>query len=89
MKSIWDLIKNSTTLLILIYSAITITLMCVAFMAGRDIGYTKGVVAGTTSEYINGVNDGLRTCLDTIMERISQNRKIPQPPPKSEKEETL
>ena len=86
MKSIWDLIKNSTTIIILIYSVITITLMCTAFTAGKDIGYTKGVVAGTTSEYINGVNDGLRTCMETILEKITGEYNVPQ---RIEKDETL
>jgi hypothetical protein len=71
----------------LIYSAITIGLMCVAFTAGRDIGYTKGVVAGTTAEYINGVSDGLRTCLETIAEKaVNREYNIP---PQIEKNETL
>jgi hypothetical protein len=89
MKSILDLIKNSTTILIAVYSIITITLMCAAFIAGRDIGYTKGVVAGTTAEYVNGVNDGVRTCLETIMDRISNNQRRFNFQPQSEMEETL
>ena len=89
MRSIWDLTKNSTTVVILIYSTITIVLMCAAFSAGKDIGYTKGIVAGTSSEYINGVGDGLNTCLETILEKANNMNRRYVLPPKNEKEETL
>ncbi|MHA2280106.1 MAG: hypothetical protein ACXAC5_04420 [Promethearchaeota archaeon] len=85
-----DLIKNSTTIIILIYSAITIGLMIAAFTAGKDIGYTNGVVAGTNGEYINGVNDGVRSCLEGIFDRINMNRySLPPQVEKNDKDETL
>lgn len=64
------LILNSTkatTILILVYTAITCLLTALAFSAGKDLGYIKELSAGTTAEYVNGVQDGVSLCIDAVM----------------------
>jgi len=63
--------------------------MCVGFTTGKDIGYTKGIVAATDSDYINGVNDGVETCIDTVLNKVRDNMKQYNIPLVSEKDETL
>lgn len=75
MKSMLDLIKNSTTIILLIYSLITIVLMCIGLTTGKDIGYTEEIISATEADYVNGVTDGMEVCLDIIIRRTQNNQK--------------
>ena len=82
MKSI----LTSQTFVIIIYSILTFVLVCAAFKIGKDIGYSNGTISSCSAEYINGANDGLDICLDSILDGLkNRNNYIPTP----HKDETL
>lgn len=49
--------------------------MWLAFGAGKDLGYSKGLAAGTTAEYVNGVNDGVQSCLEAVLNSVGGSNK--------------
>lgn len=50
--------------------------MWVAFTTGKDLGYSKGQLAGANAEYVNGVQDGVESCIDAVLNMIGNKDRV-------------
>jgi hypothetical protein len=80
VKSILSLIDRGT-FLIVVYAIITLVIAWGTFKAGKDIGYSNGIMTNTNAEYVNGVQDGFEICIEKVID-ISKRKYIL--PPKEE-----
>ena len=75
MRSIINFIKDNVSVALL-YSILTCILIWLAFTAGNDLGYSKGLAAGTTSEYVNGLQDGISSGVGAVLDHTTYRKKV-------------
>lgn len=64
------------TLIIAIYSLVTCLVVWVAFTAGVDLGYSRGLNDDAVSSYSSGVLDGFNKCFEHIGSEVDNSTVI-------------